>query len=212
MKTILFDLDGTLVDSGPGIMNCVRHAYATLGIEAPEESIVKTFVGPPLRDSFARNRVPEDLVEEAITIFRKQYQITGKYEVTPYPGIEDMLKKLSADGHHLCIATSKPEVLANDILGRLGMAHYFRLICGATMDASRESKADVISYLLSQKKGADSAIMVGDTHFDTIGANAHGMRSVGVSWGYGSVDLMKDAGACAIADDAERLYEILTDL
>ena len=210
MKTILFDLDGTLVDSGPGIMNCVRYAYRCFGMEPPELEILKTFVGPPLRNTFGLHGIPEDKVEEAVANFRVEYQRTGKYEMTPYPGIPELLERLQKEGNALCIATSKPETLATDVLGRLGLSKYFKLICGATMDATRESKSDVIAYLLSQASPEGQVYMVGDTHFDVIGAKAHGMATIGVSWGYGEVEKMLESGAAAIANDAEELYEILT--
>ena len=136
--------------------------------------------------------------------------MTGKYEVTPYPGMEETLQKLNNDGFSLYVATSKPEILALDMLGRLGFDKYFKLICGATLDESRETKSPVIDYLFSKISRDSSAIMVGDTHYDVIGAAAHGMPTIGVAWGYGQVAQMKAAGAAAIACDTRQLYEILS--
>ena len=210
MKTVLFDLDGTIIDSGPGIIHCVRTAYRSLEEPVPQEAILRTFVGPPLRESFPKHGIPAQKVETAVEIFLKEYQITGKYDVVPYPGIAGLLSRLQQEGHRLMIATSKPESLALDILGRLGMDRFFERICGATMGMERESKSDVIAYLLSQVPALSEAIMVGDTHFDVLGANAHGIRTIGVTWGYGEAQRMLDAGAAAVVSDMDALYRAIT--
>jgi len=148
-------------------------------------------------------------LEEAITVFRSRYIPIGKYENKPYPGIRELLEKLRTDGFRMFIATSKPESMAVDILTKFGLAEYFACICGATMDGVRDSKADVIAYLRS-KIGSDmQAVMVGDTAFDVIGAAAHGIPTVGVSWGYGEVSDMEKAGAKAIAHTMDELYQLL---
>ncbi len=210
MKTILFDLDGTLTDSGEGIMNCARVAYKHFGLTPPDDMILRTFVGPPLRNSFANNGIPEENVEEAMKVFRARYQAVGKFENTPYPGIRQLLEKLQQEGHFLCVATSKPEVTAVEILEKFDLAKYFRFICGATMDKSRDSKSAVIAYLLEQAGGAENAVMVGDTEFDVLGAKQHGIPTIGVTWGYGNKEETQKAGAIAMANTVEELYNLLS--
>jgi len=208
-KAVFFDLDGTLTDSGEGIINCATLALEHFGLPVPSREAMRVFVGPPLRDTFAKFGVPEDRLEEAITVFRSRYIPIGKYENKPYPGIRELLEKLRTDGFRMFIATSKPESMAVDILTKFGLAEYFACICGATMDGVRDSKADVIAYLRS-KIGSDmQAVMVGDTAFDVIGAAAHGIPTVGVSWGYGEVSDMEKAGAKAIAHTMDELYQLL---
>lgn len=210
MKAILFDLDGTLTDSGEGIMNCARLAFTHFGIPVPDDTLLKTFVGPPLRDSFAQNGIPEAQVEEAIQVFRSRYQTVGKFENTPYPGIREMLQKLQNEGHFLCVATSKPEITAKEILEKFDLARYFRFICGATMDKSRDSKSAVIAYLLSLTGETENIVMVGDTAFDVIGAKEHGIPTIGVTWGYGNNEETEKAGAIAMANSVDELYSLLT--
>lgn len=208
-KTILFDLDGTLTDSGDGIINCAILALEHFGLPIPTREEMRVFVGPPLQESFIRHGVPADKTDEAIQIYRSRYFPIGAYENSPYRGIREMLQTLTEEGHTLYVATSKPEAMAVKILEHFDLAKYFDRICGATMDASRNSKEDVIAYLLSQNGRADNMIMVGDTKFDVIGAKAHGIRTIGVSWGYGEVSDMVQAGAAAIAESVEELLALL---
>lgn len=211
MKTILFDLDGTLTDSGEGIINCVIIALEHFGLPIPPREELRVFVGPPLHDTFIKFGVPADKTDEAIAVYRSRYIPIGKFENTPYPGIRDMLAKLQQKGHTLFVATSKPETTAVEILEHFDLAKYFTQICGAAMDRSRVSKEDVIAYLLRQNEAANELIMVGDTAFDVIGAKKHGIPTIGVSWGYGSVQEMVDAGATSIVHNTDELFSLLED-
>ena len=209
-KTILFDLDGTLTDSGPGIMNCAKEALTYFGLPIPGEDVLRTIVGPPLDDSLRNLGVAEADVPKAIEVFRKRYSSVGKYENTPYPGIADLLARLQADGHRLYVATSKPECMALDIMDHFDLARYFTRICGATLDKSRASKSAVIAYLMDACGRQDNMVMVGDTAFDVLGAAEHGIPTVGVAWGYGETGDMEKAGAAAIAHSMDQLYDFLS--
>lgn len=209
-KRVFFDLDGTLTDSGEGIMNCAAVALEHFGLPVPPRKAMRVFVGPPLKDSFRKHGVPEDLLDEAVSVYRSRYIPVGKYENYPYPGITALLARLKADGYRLFVATSKPEQMAVDILEHFGLANFFEKICGAIADGSRDTKAAVIAYLLDSIGGAENAVMVGDTVFDVIGAAAHGIPTIGVSWGYGETADMETAGAIAIAHTMDELYELLT--
>ena len=211
-RTILFDLDGTLTDSGEGIINCATLALNHFGLPVPDRETMRVFVGPPLDETFIKFGVPADKTDEAIAVYRSRYTTIGKFENYPYPGVEQLLQRLCSDGHRLFVATSKPEGMSVEILEKFGLAQYFEMICGATLDGSRSKKADIISYLLERSGGADNAIMVGDTAYDVIGAKAHGMPAVGVSWGYGKADDMASAGAVAIASTMDELYNILSQV
>ena len=210
-KTILFDLDGTLTDSGEGIINCAILALEHFGCPIPSREAMRVFVGPPLVDSFIQHGVPADQAEKAVEIYRSRYIPIGKYENTPYPGIRELLQTLKDQGHTLYVATSKPEGMSIDILEHFGLAGYFDRICGASMDASRSSKEAVIAYLIEQNGRSDNMVMVGDTRFDVIGAKEHGIPCIGVSWGYGEVSDMVRSGAAAIAHSVEELLKLLAD-
>ena len=210
-KTILFDLDGTLTDSGEGIINCAILALEHFGLPIPDREEMRSFVGPPLHESFIRHGVPADKTDEAIRVYRSRYVPIGAYENTPYPGIRELLEELKAKGHTLYVATSKPEEMSVKILEHFDLAKYFDRICGASLDTSRSSKEDVIAYLLSLNGRAESIVMVGDTKFDILGAKAHGIPAIGVSWGYGKVEDMETAGAKAIANTMSELLTLLND-
>lgn len=209
MKNILFDLDGTLTDSGEGIMNCAILALEHFGLPIPTREEMRVIVGPPLDQSFIRFGVPADRTDEAIRVYRSRYTTVGKFENYPYPGIREALQSLKEAGHRLFVATSKPEDMSVEILNKFELAGYFDLICGATLDGSRSHKADVIAYLLSRVESLENVVMVGDTKFDVLGAKEHGIPTIGVAWGYGSREEMLEAGAIAIAETPQDLLHMV---
>lgn len=208
-KTILFDLDGTLTDSGEGIINCATLALRHFGLPIPAYADMRTFVGPPLRDSFIRFGVPADQADEAIRVYRSRYIPTGMFENTPYPGIRELLEKLRAEGYTLYVATSKPEEMSVIILEKFDLAKYFCRICGASIDSSRSTKDAVIAYLLESSGAKEDMVMVGDTKYDILGAKAHGIPAIGVGWGYGKVEEMEEAGAAGIAETMDELIGLI---
>jgi phosphoglycolate phosphatase len=208
-KAVFFDLDGTLTDSGEGIINCATLALEHFGLPIPSREEMGVFVGPPLDKTFVQFGVPEDKAQEAIDVFRSRYLVVGKFENTPYPGIHNLLATLKRQGHRLFVATSKPETTAVEILRKFDLAQYFEVICGATLDGTRSHKADVIAYLLDKIGTTESILMVGDTEYDVTGAAAHGIPTVGVAWGYGKVSDMERAGAVGIAHTMEELEQFV---
>lgn len=210
-KAVLFDLDGTLTDSGEGIINCAIFAMEKLGVPVPPREKMGVFVGPPLWDTFRDFGVPSNRLDEAVDIFRSRYVPIGKFENTPYPGIREVLEALRNQGRKLYVATSKPEVTAREILDHFDLSKYFTEICGATIDKSRSAKEEVIAYLLSLDGCQENSVMVGDTAFDVIGAAAHGIPTIGAAWGYGKTEDMVSAGAAAIAQSPEDLLRIIEE-
>lgn len=208
-KAILFDLDGTLTDSGEGIINCATLALEHFGLPVPSRKEMGVFIGPPLDQTFLKFGVPEDKTDEAIKVFRSRYLVLGKFENTPYPGVHQLLKRLKEQGHRLFVATSKPEETAVEILLKFELAPYFEQICGATFDHTRVHKADVIDYLLQKIGAPENMLMVGDTEFDVLGAAHHGIATIGVSWGYGKVEAMESAGAIAVAHTMDELFDYI---
>ena len=193
-KYVLFDLDGTLTESAPGITNAAAHALKAFGIEA-DPSELKFFVGPPLGGSFMRCGLTETQAREAIDVYREYYVAKGMFENLPYEGVEDMLRRLRDAGAELIVATSKPEPLSVRILERFGIAGYFSVIAGSTLDETRTHKPDVIEYALASAGVTDrsAAIMVGDRSYDIDGAKATGLDSMGVLYGYGSAEEFAEA-------------------
>lgn len=208
-RALIFDLDGTLTDSGEGVINCAQLALRHFGLPAEDREAMRVFVGPPLRESFPWFGVRPDQVEEAVTVFRSRYNTVGKYENIPYPGIHDLLDRLRRAGYSLYVGTSKPETTALDVLNKFHLAERFDRICGADMAGDRDSKDSVLRYLLETLPPESRALMVGDTIYDVAGAGQLGIPTVGVSWGYGSVEEMRDGGAVAIVDSPEELLALL---
>ena len=208
-KTILFDLDGTLTDSGEGILSCGEAVLRHYGLPIPPRAEMRRMVGPPLKESFTKFGVkPEDL-DDAVEVYRTHYHAGGIFQNFPYPGIREVLERLKAQGHRLCVATSKPEYMAQIILRHFELADHFSHICGASRDGVRGNKAQVIEYLLQQIPNDLPLVMVGDTVYDVLGAKEFSIPTVGVSWGYGDQQQMLDAGAIGIAHTMEELFALL---
>lgn len=216
--TVLFDFDGTIADTGPGIAASVSVALEELGRPALPPETLRKFVGPPLRESFEiMGGVEPERVEDAIVAYRADYSVRGLLLADPYDGIEDALIALRSNGFRLAVATSKPEPYAVRILTTLGLADYFDTICGATFDGSLGEKADVIEVALARlgmdlpRYGlpddgeqshalAPGIVMVGDREYDVLGAAEFVIPCVGAGWGYGSRQELSDAGAAVIID------------
>ena len=204
---ILFDLDGTLTDSGEGVINSAWYALKHFNLPLPPREEMRVMVGPPLRDSFLRFGVAPEQVEKAVELYRERYVPTGMFENTPYPGISAMLAALKEAGHRLYVATSKPESMAVEILTKFRLDGYFDRIYGASMDDTRDTKDKVISYILKELNCGNQAVMVGDTKYDVLGAAEHHIPTVGVTWGYGLKSELVDAGAAATVDTTAQLLE-----
>lgn len=211
-KTILFDLDGTLTDSAPGILNSVRYACRKLGLEMPDEATLHRFLGPPLPSSFRDYlHLNETDVARAVAAFREYYPDKGIFENEVYPGIPELLRDLKRAGKTVVMATSKPEVFAKRIMERFALADCFDAICGATIDETRTDKGDVIAYAL-QTAGIteqQQVVMVGDREHDVKGALRNGLPCIGAVYGYGSAEELTGAGAVALADTVEDLHTLL---
>lgn len=211
-KVILFDLDGTLVDTGPGIIHSLEYAMSKLGIQVNDSTELHKFIGPPLSESFQQfYGFNQEQTELGIKCYREHYRAEGMYEVEFYPGMMELLEHLRESGKTLAVATSKPEEFANKILERIDFAKYFSFICGSTLDSQRTTKAEVIAYALQKCGVTDfgSAVIVGDRKYDVIGAKKVGIDSIGVLFGYGNREELEKEGATWIAETVEEIYDIL---
>ena len=207
-KCILFDLDGTLSDSAPGITKSVAFALSKFGIEEKAEDL-GYFVGPPLIDAFRdKYGMTAEEADIAIKYFRERFQVKGILENSPYEGVKELLENLYNNGKKLILATSKPERFAREIIERYGFTKYFTFVGGACMDEkTRMHKDEVIEYCLNECKITDvsECIMVGDRHHDVEGAARFGIPTVGVLYGYGTGDELTEAGAVAVCETPEEL-------
>ena len=214
MKVILFDLDGTLTDSAPGITACVQYALEKMG--KPEENAedLRCFVGPPLKDQFMSYAgFTEEEATEAVRYYRERYTKSGMYENSLYPGVEELLAFLKDRGCVLAVASSKPEQFVRQILEHFHLTGYFREIVGAGMDEKRTTKAEVIEEALKRLDMTSSrqdVVMVGDRSYDIVGAHECGIQCIGVGYGYGSMEELIKAGVTYVADSVEEL-EILAE-
>ncbi len=191
---ILFDLDGTLVDSKPGIFHCIRYALDAKGVECPQETMDK-MIGPPFRLSMREFLgLDAPLIEQLITLYRGLYETDGWKESSVYPHVFDMLAALKAAGKRLAVATSKPMKFTSLMVTGLGLSEYFEFVGGASSDLSREAKKDIIELCLQNMEISDRSrvLMVGDRLYDIVGAREANVDAAGVLWGYGSVDEMRE--------------------
>lgn len=206
---VLFDLDGTLTDPKTGILGCIRHALEVLGKPCPPERELVGAIGPPLRETFAELGVGDPAaVERAVAAYRDRFTSVGMFENEVYHGIPELLAALREGRARLFVATSKPQVFAEQILAHFGLAHHFDAVFGSELDGARSDKGALIQWLLrTANLAAEDCIMVGDREHDIRGAKANGVRSVGVRWGYGTREELQRAGAHHLI---ERPDELLT--
>ena len=209
---ILFDLDGTIVDSAPGITATLAYTFEQLGLPIPSPAELVAYVGPPILDSFRdlAGFTPEESLR-ALNIYRPQYLKTGVFNATVYPGIPEVLRAIREHDVPLSLATSKPETPATLILEHYDLLKYFDVITGASDDEKRSAKADVVEEALKRlvDRGVDVSrpVMVGDRHHDVVGAAAHDVPTVFVRWGYGSP--AEEVGTIGVATDAAQLQRLL---
>lgn len=215
-NTVLFDLDGTLTDSGEGITKSVQYALKEgFGIEAELEDL-RQFVGPPLLEKLeSYAKLSKDEAREAIRWFRKRYDTIGIFENRLYPGIEDLLAQLKQEGMTICLSSSKPEFQCRRILEHFHILQYFDEMVGAKDDETRSDKAEVVEEVIRRLKehgkysGKESLVIVGDRNYDIVGGKKNGIGTIGVSYGYGSRKELEEAWPDAIADSVRELRNIL---
>ena len=207
---VLFDLDGTLTESGIGITRSVAYALRKHGIEETDQAKLDRFVGPPLIDSYMRYYgFSWEQAVLAVEYYREYYAVTGIFENRVYDGVETMLQALTDAGKTCVLATSKPEHFALQILEHFRLSRYFSCVAGATMDEKRTNKADVIAYALQKVGKTGNAVMVGDRRHDIEGAKVHGLPSIGVLYGYGSREELEAAGAVYLAETAADILKFI---
>jgi phosphoglycolate phosphatase len=197
----MFDLDGTLSNSEPGICGTLKRAIFELGLPVPTDDALRTAIGPPFTTGLPEIGVPVDRVDDVTIAYRAIYEHTGLFETSLYDGIVELLDELADRGCTLCVATSKPETSALRVIEHFGLTDRFKVIGAASDDYLLHTKAEVIASVLDRLGlvGGEEIMMVGDRRFDVEGAAAHGIDTIGALWGYGSAAELEAAGAWALA-------------
>jgi phosphoglycolate phosphatase len=213
ISNVLFDLDGTLTDPVEGITRCISHSLEAMGMPSPPMADLACCVGPSLRNTFARllGKNPGDSqVERAVGLYRERFVSVGLFENCVYPGVPRILEVLRKEGFELYIATSKPRVFAVRICEHFGFHRQFSGIYGPELNGWFDDKGDLLTHLLSREgiTGKD-AVMVGDREYDIIAARKSGIRSIGVTYGYGSEEELINAGADLICHSPAAVIDSL---
>ena len=212
-STILFDLDGTISDSSQGIINSIIYALEKYDINDYEMSLLRKFLGPPLHESFEKFMgFDKEKSLQAVKLYREYFSSKGLFENEIYGGVSDLLQNLKENGKALIVATSKPQLFTDRIMEHFNLAKYFDFIAGSNMDTTRSKKAEVIEYALSECniKDKSKVVMIGDRAEDMIGAQTVGVDSIGVEYGYGTFDELKNAGATYIVKTVGELKDLLS--
>ncbi len=208
---VLFDFDGTFADTGEGIFESVQYAVEALGFRPLTDETLKRFIGPPIFDSFRRELGIDDArADFAVTKYREAYAESGILKFRIYDGILDLLRELKDNGIKIGIASAKPQKFIIRIVAHLGLEDYFDYISAPADDKADQSKVRLITKAAEALKAEKSRVlMVGDRHFDINGANGAGVSSVGVTFGYGSEEELRSAGATFIARNVAEVRDII---
>ncbi|WP_283674644.1 HAD hydrolase-like protein [Butyricicoccus sp. Marseille-Q5471] len=211
---VLFDLDGTLTDPREGITKSVQYALHKMSIDEPDITALEHFIGPPLREEFARSYgMDESAAELATAYYRERFSVSGWQENMLFDGVPALLSKLKENGKRLAIASSKPTVFIEKILHLFEIDVYFDVVSGATLDGTIGKKAQVVQNALEQLGVTDlsSAVLVGDRFHDVEGAAQNGISCIGVTFGFGGREELEQAGAARVVDTMSELQEVLLE-
>lgn len=210
MKYLFFDFDGTLYDTVEGITKCVQYALRKRGMDAELEEL-RCFAGPPLDEMFQEKfGLTREDAEQAVRDFRERYVPIGLYESRAFPGMRGLLLSLREAGKKLGVSTSKPQVLAEELLEREGLLELFDVICGASGEGEGNAKWQVLQRAMDALgAGREESVLIGDTKYDVAGARRCGIPCIGVGYGYAAQGELEEAGACAIAPDLDALRELV---
>ncbi len=205
---ILFDLDGTLTDPKIGIIACIRFALSKLDIEIDKDIDLESFIGPPLRDTFRELCGNDEIAENAVSIYRERFSTKGLFENQVYDGIPECLNRLIEKADSIHVATSKPTIYSERIIEHFDLSRYFNLVYGSNLDGSLSDKTDLLRHIIeSEDLLPRHTVMIGDRSFDIIGAKNHGIRAIGVLWGYGTEDELSNAGADGLCNHPDEIYD-----
>ena len=205
---ILFDLDGTLTDPKVGIIACFQFALSRLGIEIDPKIKLESYIGPPMRAAFKELCGGEAYVEQAVALYRERFSTIGLFENQVYDGIPECLEQLTCKADSIHVVTSKPTVYSERIIEHFNLKKYFKVVYGSHLDGSLSDKTELLEYVLSNENiQPQNAVMIGDRKFDMIGAKNHGIRALGVLWGYGTEEELQRAGADGLCRHPKEIHD-----
>jgi phosphoglycolate phosphatase len=208
-RTLLLDLDGTLVDPASGIVDCSRHALSRFGVFPPDADDLRWVIGPPIRESFRQLLDGRGDVEEAVRLYRERYSEWGLYQAAVYPGIPEALERHRARGTRLVLCTAKARSFARRVVDHFGLEPLLTGLYGAELDGRFEDKAELIAHILqAESLRPQDVCMVGDRKHDVIAAAKHGIPTIGVLWGYGGREELEAAGAAMLIQRADELLPV----
>ncbi|MDT5120750.1 MAG: phosphoglycolate phosphatase [Acidobacteriota bacterium] len=208
IKNILFDLDGTLTDPEAGITRCLQYALDGMGVPCPAIAELHVYIGPPIRNALAEimGTTDEALIEEALRLYRVRFAETGLFENEVFGGVPEMLEALRASSRRLFVATSKPQVFTERILDHFGLTNYFEGIYGSELNGKLDHKVELIRHVLSSASlQPEETLMIGDRMYDICGAKENRCFSLGVTYGYGSEEELRSAGADLVCDSPQEI-------
>ena len=212
-RYVLFDLDGTLNDPYEGITSCIKYALDSVGIEENDPIKLRSYIGPPLRNTFALYGFDDKKCEELVAKYREKFLVTGIHQNITYEGVPEMLKALHEHGCKIALASCKPEGACKIILEEKGLIQYFDTVCGATLDKTLDTKPAIVGLALKRlgvtEEELEHVYMVGDRDMDMIGAHENKVKAVGVLFGYGGEEELCGAGADYLISRPFELVDIV---
>lgn len=211
-KYIFWDFDGTIMNTYPGIIASLTYAMRFLGMEEKREEVLRTFIGPPLRE-----RIPEVFnvnelqTEVAVEKYREHYEAGGMFMCSPFPGVLDVVETFRKAGYIQVITTSKPEPMCRSILAQKGLTEAFDVIVGASLDGKIDTKREVLEEAFHRLTDAErgEVVLIGDTKYDAIGAREMEIDCIGITYGFGSREELEENQAMAVFDTIEEVQSYL---
>lgn len=208
---VLFDLDGTLTDPAEGIVASFRHALTSVGHVVADDVDLRWMIGPPIRDNLVRIGLPDDLHDDAVSVFRDRHTAIGLYDVTLHDGIRELLAELRAAGSAIAVATFKPTLQAELTIQHLGLTHDVDAVVGVDHEMVVGDKTPVVNEALARLGGTGTSVMIGDRHHDVTAGRAGGCSTVGVTWGYAGPGELATAAPDHVVDTIDSLATVLLD-
>lgn len=213
MKTVLFDLDGTITQPASGIIGSFRYALQELGAVAPPQEELGWVIGPALRESFEKFLGSKEKAEQAVGFYRKNYGDKGIFDAYVFDGIPEALTTLQKLGYQLFVCTAKPHIFARRVIEHFQLDRYFSGIYGPELDGRMDDKAELLAHIIHENQlKTDSCCLIGDRLYDAIAARKNGVLPIGALWGFGSLQELEEAGATSLCSHPDELVPLITAL